>query len=284
MSVPPAVHAWCRQHGHGDISRVELVAGGCINQGARVHTDSGASFFLKVNPAAPQDMFAREAEGLQALRQGGGPRLPEPYVWSNDFLLTEDLAPATTASDYWSRLGQSLAGLHENHSSRFGFDHDNYIGSTPQPNTWTDDGYEFFATHRLLFQARLAGQRGALPAGDVSRVEALATKLRDIVPPQPASLIHGDLWSGNVIPGPAGQACLIDPACHYGWAEAELGMTELFGGFDSEFYAAYTASRPLPSGWRDRLPVYNLYHLLNHLNLFGGSYLGSIRRVLDRFA
>ena len=105
-----------------------------------------------------------------------------------------------------------------------------------------------------------------------------------MVPPQPASLIHGDLWSGNVIPGPEGWACLIDPACHYGWAEAELGMTQLFGGFDAEFYAAYADSRPLASGWRDRLPVYNLYHLLNHLNLFGGSYLASVRRVLDRFA
>jgi fructosamine-3-kinase len=263
---------------------VESVGGGCINQGARVLTAGGASFFLKVNPAAPEDMFAREAEGLLVLRQARGPRLPEPYVWSNEFLLAEDLAPATPASDYWSRLGRSLAGLHEHHSARFGFDHDNYIGSTPQPNPWIEDGYEFFGAHRLVFQARLAHQRGPLPARDVSRVEALAARLRDIVPPQPASLIHGDLWSGNVIPGPEGWACLIDPACHYGWAEAELGMTELFGGFDAEFYAAYADSRPLASGWRDRLPVYNLYHLLNHLNLFGGSYLASVRRVLDRFA
>ena len=284
VTVPYAVQEWCRQNGHGDIARAEPVGGGCINQGLRLHTDRGKSLFLKVNPAAPEEMFAREAEGLRSLHQPDGPRLPAPYVWSRDFLLVEDLRPARRASDYWSDLGHRLAALHEHRSSRFGFDHDNFIGSTPQPNPWIEDGYDFFASHRLLFQARLARQGGRLPASDARRVEAIAGRLKDLVPAQPASLSHGDLWSGNVIVGPHGEACLIDPACHYGWAEAELGMTELFGGFDTAFYRAYAASRPLAPGWRDRLPLYNLYHLLNHLNLFGTGYLESVRRVLDRFA
>jgi fructosamine-3-kinase len=282
-TVPPAIRAWCRQRGYGDITAAESVGGGCINHGTRLRTDTGATFFLKTNASAPPDMFAREADGLRHLRMGPGPRVPEPHFWAEDFLLLEDLAPSDPARGSWRSLGQNLAALHGRTSPRFGFDHDNYIGSTPQPNPWMEDGHEFFATHRLLFQASLAQEKGRLSAGDVRRVEKLAGRLGDLVPPQPASLLHGDLWSGNVIPGPGGEACLIDPACHYGWAEAELGMTELFGGFPPEFYDAYVSARPLASGWRERLSLYNLYHLLNHLNLFGGGYLASVVHVLDRY-
>ena len=229
-------------------------------------------------------MFAAEAFGLEALRREGGPRLPRPYLWAEAFLLIEDLEPAPHAADFWPGLGRRLAALHDHTSPRFGFERDNYIGLTPQPNAWTDDGHVFFAQHRLLFQARLARDGGLLPPSDQRRVEALARRLPDLVPDQPASLIHGDLWSGNVIAGPDGEACLIDPATHYAWAEAELGMTELFGGFDASFYRGYLEIRPLAEGWRQRLPLYNLYHLMNHLNLFGGGYLASVARVLDRFA
>ncbi|HET7012153.1 MAG TPA: fructosamine kinase family protein [Anaerolineales bacterium] len=284
MTVPAAVRDWCQKQGHGEILQEEPIGGGCINNGARVHTRDGAAFFLKTNASAPAEMFAREAEGLLALRTDDGPRFPEPFLWSQDFLLMEDLPPAPPGPDFWPGLGRRLAALHRHESTRFGFDHDNFIGSTPQPNPWTEDGFEFFATHRLVFQAGLAHESDRLSSSDLHRVEILAARLNELVPRQPASLLHGDLWSGNVIPGPKGEACLIDPACHFGWAEAELGMTELFGALDPSFYDAYTDARPLPAGWRDRLPVYNLYHLLNHLNLFGSSYLPSVRRVLDRFA
>lgn len=281
--VPEAVAAWLREQGHGEVVRLEPVGGGCINHGARLVTASGATFFLKTNPAAPRDMFAREAEGLRALQVEDGPRVPTPYVWGADFLLLEDLRPARQRPDFWETLGRQLAALHSHTAPRFGFEHDNYIGSTPQPNPWTEDGYAFFAEHRLLFQARLAHRRGLLSAEDVRRVERLAARLPELVPPQPASLLHGDLWSGNVMPDAAGQPALIDPATHYGWAEAELGMTALFGGFPEAFYRAYETVRPLAPGWRDRLPVYNLYHLLNHLNLFGRGYYASVREVLRRF-
>jgi len=281
--VPVAVQRWLEAQGYGAVSRVQPVGGGCINNGARLHTSGGASFFLKTNATAPPDMFAREAEGLEALRVPDGPRVPRPYVWGADFLLLEDLAPATPRVDFWETLGQRLAALHNHTGPAFGFAHDNYIGSTPQPNPWTDDGYAFFAEHRLGFQARLAFERGLLPADDVRRVERLAARLPDLVPPQPPSLIHGDLWHGNVIADAHGAPALIDPAAHYGWAEADLAMTALFGGFPERFYRAYEAARPLENGYRRRFGLYNLYHLLNHLNLFGAGYLGSVQRILRQW-
>lgn len=284
FGVPQQVAAWLQAQGYGEVARVAPVGGGCINNGARLATASGHTFFLKTNSSAPPDMFAREAEGLEALRVPDGPRVPRPYLWGRDFLLLEDLAPASRRPDFWETLGRQLAALHRHTNPRFGFAHDNYIGSTPQPNPWTEDGYAFFAEHRLLFQARLAHRRGLLSQEDVRRVERLAARLPDLVPPQPASLLHGDLWSGNVIPDEHGQPALIDPATHYGWAEAELGMTQLFGGFPEAFYRAYEEVRPLTPGWRERFPIYNLYHLLNHLNLFGESYYGSVRQVLRRYA
>ena len=281
--VPSAVRRWLEAQGYGSVQRVFPVGGGCINNGARLITVSGRTFFLKTNAAAPPNMFAREAEGLQALRVPDGPHVPQPYLWDADFLLLEDLAPAQRRPDFWETLGRQLAALHHHTAPRFGFPHDNYIGSTPQPNPWTEDGYAFFAEQRLLFQARLAHRRGLLPAEDLRRVERLAARLPDLVPPQPPSLIHGDLWSGNVVPDNRGQPALIDPAAHYGWAEAELGMTQLFGGFPETFYRAYEEVRPLAPGWRERLPLYNLYHLLNHLNLFGEGYYGAVQRILRRY-
>ncbi|MCW5876640.1 MAG: fructosamine kinase family protein [Anaerolineales bacterium] len=276
---------WLKAAGHGEVQSSRPVSGGCINNGIRLLSESGAGFFLKTNSAAPEGMFAREAEGLAALRAAPtGLRIPRAYLWSGDFLLLEDLAPAERAADYWPQLGRGLAALHSLQSSRFGFDSDNYLGSTLQPNPWTDDGYEFLARQRLLYQARLARDGGRLDAADIMAIERLAGRLPELLPAQPAVLIHGDLWAGNAISDAAGGPALIDPAAHYGWAEAELGMTALFGGFAPEFYAAYEEATPLQPDWRERLPIYNLYHLLNHLNLFGAGYLGQVQAVLSRFA
>lgn len=284
MSLPHAVGDWLEQHGHGAVRHSIPVAGGCINNGARLQTDDGSSFFLKQNSAAPPQMFEREAEGLRAIDVPDGPRVPEPLLVGTDYLLLEDLRPAPRQSGYWERMGAQLAALHGHTSPEFGFEHDNFLGSTPQPNPPTGDGYEFFAEHRLLFQARLARDAGLLDRGDLQAVEAIAGRLPELAPEQPASLIHGDLWSGNATTGSEGEPAIIDPAVHYGWAEAELGMTALFGGFSDEFYAAYSRARPLEAGWRERLPLYNLYHLLNHLNLFGSGYLGQVKQVLRRFS
>jgi len=282
--IPDRVRDWLQQQGYGEVLRQQAVAGGCINNGARLETASGASFFLKTNSSAPEDMFAREAEGLAALRQAGGPRFPEAYLWAEEFLLLEDLVPAPRAPDYWETLGRQLAQLHGRTKSKFGFDHDNYLGTTRQLNAWTEDGFAFFAEQRLGFQGRLGREGGRLTRAEAAQVERLAARLAELVPPQPASLIHGDLWAGNAISDSRGAPALIDPAAHYGWPEAELGMTVLFGGFEPPFYAAYEDERHLDKGWRQRLPVYNLYHLLNHLNLFGAGYHGQVMEIVLRFA
>jgi fructosamine-3-kinase len=174
--------------------------------------------------------------------------------------------------------------MHNNTEARFGFFHDNYIGSTPQPNTWTEDGYTFFGERRLIFQARMARRRGLLGETEVKGVERLVSRLVNLVPVQPASLIHGDLWTGNAMTDSSGAPAIIDPAAHYGWAEADLAMTTLFGAFPDEFFRAYQEVRPLEKGFRKRFDLYNLYHLLNHLNLFGTGYLGQVVSILRRYA
>jgi fructosamine-3-kinase len=283
VNLPDEALVWLRQKGFGGVTEAIPVGGGCINSGMRLLTDSGETFFLKINQNAPGDMFAREAEGLAALTVHDGPRVPTPYCHASTFILLEDLKPGNRQADYWERFGRQLAALHDHTHDQFGFEHDNYCGRTPQPNPWTSDGYEFFGQHRLRFQADLAREAGLLSQADHKRVDRLATRLPDLVPAQPASLIHGDLWTGNAETGPKGEPALIDPAAHYGWAEAELGMTTLFGSFPTSFYRAYEECRPLEPDWRSRLPLYNLYHLLNHLNLFGRSYLAQVQSILDRF-
>ncbi len=282
--IPEEVRAWLEENGHGAVESVEWVGGGCINNGARIFTSSGESFFLKTNASAPPEMFAREAEGLAVLAVEGGPRVPKAYLHGSTFLLLEDLAPAERSRTYDRDLGRQLAALHGHTNPQFGFHHDNYLGSTPQPNGWMAEGFAFFAERRLGFQARLAAGRGLLDANELKQVEQLSQRLGELIPVQPASLIHGDLWDGNAISDNQGKPVLIDPAAHYGWAEAELAMTALFGGFGAEFYRAYEEARPLERGWRERFPIYNLYHLLNHLNLFGRGYHGQVKAVLERFA
>lgn len=282
--IPDKVQAWLRENGYGDVVDSRSVGGGCINNGIILATEAGDTFFLKTNQDAPEDMFAREAEGLEALRAvDGAPRAPRAYVSGSNFLLLEYVTPASRQKDYWPEFGRRLAALHAHTQEEFGFEHDNYIGSTPQPNPRTPDGYIFFARHRLGFQANLARQRGLLTREQASSIEELGGRLPELVPEQPASLIHGDLWGGNVIADSGGAPAIIDPAAHYGWAEAELAMTALFGAFPDSFYLAYVQENPLEPGYRERFPIYNLYHLLNHLNLFGRSYQGQILSILRRY-
>ena len=283
-TIPGDVQIWLQENGFGKVVRVNPVGGGCINNGAAVQTHTGEMFFLKTNPRAPDDMFIREAEGLEAIAVRGGPKVPKPFRAGKNFLLLEDLSPGPRVQEYWPEFGRRLAVLHNHTNTRFGFPNDNYIGSTPQPNPWVEDGSVFFGEHRLVYQARLANKRGKLSGSEVSKVEGLAARLAELVPYQPASLIHGDLWSGNVLTDVKGGPAIIDPAAHYGWAEADLAMTDLFGSFPDEFYRAYLEIRPLEKGYQERFALYNLYHLLNHLNLFGGSYLSQVISVIRRYS
>jgi len=281
--IPPQVDTWLVENQYGPVAAQRPVGGGCINNGVRLTTVNGSTFFLKTNPTAPPDMFAREADGLDILRTSDGPRVPQSFVHAPEFLLLEDLAPAPRQSNYWTVFGYQLAALHNHTGDQFGFYHDNYIGSTPQPNAYIADGYVFFSQQRLLYMAGLAVNRGLLDKVQFRKVKKIATGLQQLVPEQPPSLLHGDLWSGNALTGSSGEPALIDPAAHYGWGEAELAMTNLFGSFPAAFYKAYQEIRPLEPGLESRFPIYNLYHLLNHLVLFGQGYWGQVSAILSRY-
>jgi fructosamine-3-kinase len=286
MNLPQPVANFCRNNGYGAILRVTSLGGGCINNASRLDTEGGP-LFLKVNGAAPADMFEREAEGLIALAAPNAIRVPKVLCVGPNFILQEFVEPAKgdhKGRPYWETLGEQLARLHLTTSPRFGFPHDNYIGSTPQINTWEDDGYTFFAEHRLRYQANLARRNHRLDSSAHSSLISLVSRISSLIPPQPASLLHGDLWSGNLHTDSQGQPVLIDPAAHYGWAEAELAMMTLFGSPPDSFFRAYESVRPLTPGYRERFDLYNLYHLLNHLNLFGESYGASVRAILQRYA
>lgn len=282
--LPPAVLEWIAAHRSGRVVSVRGVGGGCIHNGRRIETDAGYIFFLKSNPGVPGDLFQAEGRGLELLAGTGCIRVPAVLAVGADFLLLEHLEQVSPHRDYWNRLGRRLACLHQACADRFGLDHDNYLGSTPQPNLETDDGYVFFAERRLGHQAELAGRRGLLSGEEVRRVEALAGRLGEWIPEQPPSLLHGDLWSGNLITEERGEPALIDPAAHYGWREADLAMIALFGSPPETFYAAYREIIPLPPSLRERFPLYNLYHLLNHLNIFGSAYHAQVGSILKRFA
>lgn len=217
--VPAAVAEWLSAHKLGDAVRLEPVGGGCINNGGVLVTSIGKRFFLKTNSNCPEDMFEREAGGLHAIAQApGGPRVPAVHLQGRDFILIEDLAPAPQTKTYWADFGRQLAALHNFTAEDFGFDADNYIGSTPQPNPWTADGYQFYAHHRFTFQAEMAARRGLLSQQELALAHDLAARLPELVPVQPPSLLHGDLWSGNQIADAGGNPAIIDPAAYYGWA------------------------------------------------------------------
>ncbi len=229
-------------------------------------------------------MFDCEAEGLKTLMVEGGPRVPKPHIFGENFILMEDLSPAPQIETYWQDFAKGMAILHQHTNRKYGFTRDNYIGSNPQFNSWMDNGFEFFGENRLMFQARLARDRGYLSQNEVFKLEKLSNLLPDLIPEQPASLIHGDLWTGNATTDNFGAPAIIDPATYYGWAEADLAMTSLFGSFPEVFYNTYEEHRAVVSGYKGRFYLYNLYHLINHLNLFGRGYLAQVLSILNRFS
>ena len=269
--------------GYGEILHEERVGGGCINDCWRLLLDSGESHFLKVNDHAPVDFFTAESKSLEALAEQSLLRIPSVLLAKENFILMEDLGVGLPNLNYWQTLGEGLASLHSCKNSNFGFLIDNYCGSTLQRNPTIQDGFEFFKEHRLMTLSSEAFDKNLIEEGDLKRIELIASNLTNWIPTQSPVLIHGDLWSGNVHCDRDGNPCLVDPATYWGWAEADLAMTELFGNFNREFYESYESVSDIEKDWRERSPLYNLYHLLNHLILFGPSYLGNIRSVIKRF-
>lgn len=277
------------------------VGGGCIANARIAVFADGSEVFVK-STEAPGNMFRREAEGLQALAATGAIPVPAVLAVDDNALVLEKISPARRSPDFSVTFGRRLARLHRHAGPACGFAHDNYIGLTPQINqplggAWPGsrgegpaagdgaDWPDFYLERRLGFQAELAAHNGH-GTDLVALLRRAEPRIRGLLGQaiEPPGLLHGDLWGGNYLADESGQACLIDPAVYYGHREAELAMTRLFGGFDREFYAAYEAEWPLQSGHAERLPLYQLYHLLNHLNLFGRSYYSQCERILKVFA
>jgi len=265
---------------------MQAVGGGCINQ-SWVLEDRERRYFVKLNDANRLAMFEAEAEGLRDLAAAGAVRVPQPVcsgvVEGQAFLALEYLPLRGLETRAQETLGALLAQLHRATGPRFGWKRDNTIGSTPQPNGETGDWVMFWRDRRLGFQFGLAaenGYRGSLQRQGERLLETLPVFFRDYRPA--ASLLHGDLWGGNTGATADGEPVIFDPAVYYGDREADLAMTELFGGFGARFHAAYREAWPLDPGYRVRRDLYNLYHVLNHLNLFGGGYRAQAERMIER--
>lgn len=245
----------------------------------------GTRVVVKQQRDVPADFFRAEARGLAALRDAHALRVPEVFEVRDDRIVLEDLGEGQRAPDYWQRAGMGLARQHSVIGTRFGFDRGGFCGESPQDNTPDTDGWRFFAERRLLPQMRRAREGGLIHARDVLAIESLCLHLRERIPRVPPVLLHGDLWSGNLHVCGDGSPALIDAgAVNYGWAEADLAMLTLFGSPPDAFFDVYAGHTPLHRDWRGRAPLYNLYHLLNHVNLFGAGYLPALRATLAQCA
>jgi fructosamine-3-kinase len=293
------------------------VSGGSINEAFRLEGTNGECYFLKLNDAQHYSMFEAEAAGLDAITATNTVRVPQPIAHGiadqqsylileylelhsrgDARLLGEQLAamhrftsdraqvilqPAEEVNSGHSRPGCFATPCHGRKAKTFGFAQDNFIGTTSQSNTWTEDWVTFWREQRLGFQLQLAAEKG-----NDGELQSLGEKLLVALPaffcgyaPQP-SLLHGDLWSGNHAYLAKGSPVIFDPAAYYGDRESDLAMTELFGGFHADFYTAYRASWPLDTGYAARRDLYNLYHILNHANIFGGGYVRQAGQMMQK--
>jgi protein-ribulosamine 3-kinase len=272
-----------------EVKRLVPTGGGCINNAARVETSAG-DVFVKWNETCPDDLFLREAEGLREIAAvatglvvpgvlgAWGPREGRPAM-----IVLEYLPPGRSSGDD-ETLGRGLAALHRRRASLYGFATPTYCGTTRQDNTWTTSWIDFYRDRRLAAVLALIEAERGLSASDRATYERLFRLLPELLPhAPPPALIHGDLWSGNVVQTARGPG-LVDPGSAYTDREMEFGITTLFGGFSERFWKAYEETWPLPHGWRERNPIYQLYHLLNHHALFGGHYGSQALTIARRYA
>ncbi|CAA6689687.1 MULTISPECIES: fructosamine kinase family protein [unclassified Lentimonas] len=259
------------------------ISGGDIND-AYLLSDGQQSYFVKINSAAKLDMFITESQALAAIRKSRSIRAPQPITHGRSgayaFLALEAIQFGPPATQSWQQMGQQLATLHRTTAERFGWHRDNTIGSTPQLNQTTTHWSEFFCKQRLCPQLDLAQANGIRLTQTDALLERAAALLADHHPD--ASLLHGDLWKGNTSFCNDGTPVIFDPASYYGDRETDLAFTEYFGGFAPEFYDSYHSAWPLPTGHDQRKPLYNLYHTLNHANLFGGNYVTEAQQTIFR--
>lgn len=268
------------------VNHIQPQGGGCINKAAII-TTSEEKLFVKWNYSTLASMFEAEEKGLKLLRSTGEVIIPRVLgrVIAEDetFLFLEMISPSQIKEDFHEDFGRRLANMHKHSAPQFGLDHDNYIGSLVQINTPTDDWNYFFYEHRLLVQLQLAFDAHKLDKSILFHFENLYQRLNEILPKEPPSLLHGDLWGGNILKGQDGSVCLIDPAVYYGHREMELAYTNMFDHHPEAFYKAYHDEFPMENEFDKRVDIYNLYPLLVHVNLFGGGYIEQVKRIIRVF-
>jgi protein-ribulosamine 3-kinase len=267
------------------IKSYQMVAGGNINNAVKLETDHG-DFFLKWNETVEEDFFTSEAQGLSMLRATKAIKTPrvlgEGIAQNMPFLLLQYLHPYPASGHYWTILGSSLAALHRHTHDQFGLVNNNYIGSLIQKNDFADDWVTFFIENRLEVQLGLAFYNGHITKEFMEKFRRIYAVMPGAMPTEPPALLHGDLWSGNIVASRKGPF-LVDPAVYFGHREVDLAFTLLFGYFEKRFYQAYNEAFPLEPGFEMRADLYNLYPLLVHTNLFGTSYLAGIERTMRKY-
>ncbi len=267
------------------ITGFKLVSGGSIATSNQIRFEDGKYAFLKTNPY-DETMFFKEANGLKEILKTESIRVPKVLFVDTDLLLLEFIEEGRKDKDFFSRFGLQLANLHSKTSSKFGFKENNFIGATPQVNmvskTETINWCDFYYNKRLLYQYELAEKNGLVGNELKNGFLILESRIEEILEgsEENPSLLHGDLWNGNFLCDQDSNPCIMDPAVYYGHRETDIAMTKLFGGFPNEFYRAYQKANPLPQGFDYRENIYMLYHVLNHLNLFGNSYYGQAVRLV----
>jgi fructosamine-3-kinase len=269
------------------VASATRLGGGSINDAAEVTLGDGTRVFVKTHPNPPPGMFEAEARGLRWLEETGTIRVPRVLAVSDSepaFLALELLSSSRRRTSFDEELGRSLAALHAYGAPSFGLDHDNFIGRLAQSNIPSADWPTFYWASRLEPQLKLAADHGLIGGRLRARFDALRTSLPELVgPAEPPSRLHGDLWSGNLHVDELGAPCVIDPAVYGGHREIDLAMMRLFGGFGERVFSAYDETMPLSPGANRRVPLYQLYPLLVHVNLFGSSYVGSVERALSTY-
>lgn len=263
------------------------LSGGDINAVFKIETTTGI-YCIKINDASKfPNMFQRELEGLNLLRDHSDFHIPEALcadeVGRSSFLLMEYIEEGNKSNDFWERFGVSLANMHNQSNDFYGLSSNNYIGSLTQLNSPYQNWNDFYAENRILSQIKIAYDASVIDHTIVEKAERLCSKLSHLIPKEKPALLHGDLWSGNYMINNSGNPVLIDPAVYYGHREMDLAMTMLFGGFGSEMYEAYNRTHPLEKNWKDRIALFQLYPILVHVNLFGGSYVHQASRIIDQY-
>ena len=264
------------------------IHGGCINNCYCLSLSNGNHFFLKENSHNIPSFFAIESNSLIKLKEINQIKVPTPIAYCDidhsQFLLLEWIEIGNYSKHFWKQLGEELAKLHQIPQSNFGLDFDNFIGMTPQKNKKEQNWIDFFRERRLNDQMQLAKKNGKWDTELFRKTEKLMSSLNQyLIEPQFPSFLHGDLWSGNVLSNKNDIPFMVDPAIYCGHFEADLAMTELFGGFDNVFYQAYKSVNPIDSEYKNRRDIYNIYHLYNHLNLFGSAYYSRLFCILKHY-